>query len=75
VKTYRRPDHKSTLYYRDCLPIDDDLLTNYATLLNLDFIYELIKMYFTLFNVSIEEVFMPKFDYSLLDNESKGEKK
>ena len=73
--TQRRPEHKSTLYYRDCLPIDDDLLQNYSSLLNLDFIYELIKMYFTLFNVSIEEVFMPKFDYSLLDNESKGEKK
>jgi hypothetical protein len=75
VTSYRRPDHKSTLYYRDCLPIDDNLLTNYSSLLKLDFIYELIKMYFTLFNVSIEEVFMPKFDYSLLDNESKGEKK
>jgi hypothetical protein len=75
VTSYRRPDHKSTLYYRDCLPIDDNLLTNYSSLLKLDFIYELIKMYFTLFNVSIEEVFMPKFDYSLLDNEIKGEKK
>ena len=62
VKTYRRPDHRSPLYYRDCLPIDDNLLTNYSSLLKLDFIYELIKMYFTLFNVSIEEVFFPKFD-------------
>ena len=32
-------------------------------------------MYFTLFNVSIEEVFMPKFDYSLLDNENMDQKK
>ena len=75
ANTYRRPGHKSTLYYRDCLPIDDDLLTSYATLLDLKFIYELIKMYFTLFNVSIEEVFMPKFDYSLLDNESQSKNK
>ena len=72
MTTYRRPAHKSALYYRDCLPIDDDLLANFATLLDLQFIYELIKMYFTLFNVSIEEVFMPKFDYSLLDNENMG---
>ena len=32
-------------------------------------------MYFTLFNVSIEEVFMPKFDYSLLNNEKIDQKK
>jgi len=72
LTTYRRPAHKSALYYRDCLPIDDDLLANFSGLLDLKFIYELIKMYFTLFNVSIEEMFMPKFDYSLLDNENMG---
>ena len=35
TKTYTRPAHKSALYYRDCLPIDDDLLQNYANLLDL----------------------------------------
>ena len=66
---YRRPAVGHSNFYRDCLVVDDDLLQNYAARLNLAYIYDLIKMYFTLFNVSIEEVLFPKFDYSKVDNE------
>jgi hypothetical protein len=64
--SYRRPNHKNVNFYRDCLPVDDTLLKDLSGLLNLQYVYDIISIYFQLFNVSVEEVLFPKFDPSLL---------
>jgi hypothetical protein len=60
---YRRPAHGHANFYRDCLPVDDKLLEG-LNYFNLAYVYELISLYFQLFNLSIDDIIFPKFDYS-----------